>query len=123
MKLLNPIGYRQQPRFECEAYLKWIREQGCVVCGKESVAHHGIEKSRGNYASDLLAIPLCPKHHNIDEGSYHELRRRMFEERYHIDLDEVVWSMITRFCEERGLNLRNQLVEFMENKISDLVKR
>jgi hypothetical protein len=68
----------------------------CSVCGKRGVeCHHprGIEfgTAQGVKASDLLAIPLCPKHHRT--GGYgvafHEGRRAWEEkfgtQRHHIE--------------------------------------
>ncbi len=54
---------RKNQRFVSEAYLNFIREQPCVVCGsKDSQPHHTISQGRAD-GSDALAIPLCQLHH------------------------------------------------------------
>ena len=45
-------------------YLAKVRALGCCICGRDAEAHH-IRSGYGTSqrASDLEAIPLCPKHH------------------------------------------------------------
>ena len=56
-------------------YLDFVRSHPCLICGKDSVAHHesatGLSPgAMGKKCSDLLAIPLCPECHQKrhDEG-------------------------------------------------------
>lgn len=49
-------------------YLAWVRELPCKVCGNvPSEAHHirgvGHLGGVGMKATDLAAMPLCPRHH------------------------------------------------------------
>lgn len=48
-------------RYLNEDYLNYIREQKCLECGNNAEPHHW--KTRGAGGSDLLAIPLCRRHH------------------------------------------------------------
>lgn len=52
--------------YENPAYLDYIREHPCVVCGKKAVAHHESGIGTGlvgggtsKKCSDLAAVPLC----------------------------------------------------------------
>ena len=53
-------------------YLAWIRTLSCVVCQTDKyieAAHtgpHGMNQK----APDTSAIPLCGKHHQLDNDSY-----------------------------------------------------
>jgi len=56
-------------------YLQHIQSKPCLLCAKESIAHHesGVKLSPGSMGkkcSDLLAIPLCPSCHTLrhDQG-------------------------------------------------------
>ena len=42
-----------------EKYLSYIREKGCIICGKRAEPHH-YRRARRN---DYMAIPLCRMHH------------------------------------------------------------
>jgi hypothetical protein len=72
------------PRFER------LVAHGCAVCRGPAIIHHcgggsvldsGIKRGVGQKNSDDLTIPLCPHHHNGDEG-IHTLGVRTWEERY-----------------------------------------
>ena len=73
-------------------YLAWIRTLPCLVCGRAigvEAAHtgpHGI----GQKSADTSAIPLCVQHHRTGRDSYHRLGRRIFEQRYQLDIRAVV---------------------------------
>ena len=50
-------------------YLKWVREQPCVVCRSVPCDAHHIRKAgisgMGMKAPDNLVYPLCRSHHNM----------------------------------------------------------
>lgn len=50
-----------------KAYLKWIRQLPCSVCGDDTGCdpHHlkGLKQGK-NMKSDVLVIPLCRRHHD-----------------------------------------------------------
>ena len=53
-------------RIKAEAYLKWIRTQPCLVCGRWSIAHHLMHaepSAMGKKSGDNWAVPLCADHH------------------------------------------------------------
>jgi len=56
-----------------EAYLSYVRNEGCLVCGGMPVhAHHmmhaddseEMQRGMGLKNGDDLAVPLCPPHHD-----------------------------------------------------------
>ena len=65
--------YQKHKPWRNEAYLKYVREQNCVSCGKPAHidgidAHHvtgmGLGKGIGTKISDCFTLPLCRVHHN-----------------------------------------------------------
>ena len=65
------------PRIRCEAHLKWIRTQPCMICQAFATAHHltiGPEgKGRSLKAGDNWTLPLCNEHHLAGfPGSLHD---------------------------------------------------
>lgn len=80
-------------------YLKNIANKGCIVCGAPSVPHHceNILPARGLAVKhDLLAIPLCNKHHNGQLHSAH-FNSKFFEEEG-IDLEKrIIFYLIDYF--------------------------
>jgi len=48
-------------------YLKWVAEQPCIYCGKESQAHHlrvySLGAGAGKKAPDYFTLPVCYEHH------------------------------------------------------------
>ena len=59
-------------RTRSPAYLAWLHDHGCVICGLLPVqAHHltiAEPKGRGLRASDKNAVPLCRRHHDPNSG-------------------------------------------------------
>ena len=81
-------------------YLAWIRSKDCLVCGKPAVAHHceDILPSRGmSVKHDLLAVPLCPWHHNGNPFSVHEAKFDFWETEG-IDIEKrIIFYLIDYF--------------------------
>ena len=48
-------------------YLKWVSEQPCIYCGKDSPAHHlrilALGTGMGKKAPDYFTLPVCYEHH------------------------------------------------------------
>lgn len=91
-----------------DAYLAWVRERPCLVCGRAPCdPHHQAERGHGAMGlkpSDYRAVPLCggvEGHHTgrgtrEKPGSYHALSRA-FWERYGIDVEREIVRLNTTF--------------------------
>jgi len=65
------------PRFRSRTYLMHVASLGCLICGRESQAHHLIHRvghGVGLKASDDKTIPLCPVHHSELHANGNEQR-------------------------------------------------
>jgi hypothetical protein len=54
-------------RIKNSRHLIWVRQQGCLLCGGFSHAHHLMfaePSAMSKKSGDNFAVPLCPKHHN-----------------------------------------------------------
>jgi len=58
----------KQKRWYSAKYEKWVREQGCIICGQPGQVHHA--KGIGNLSGVALKAPswaamcLCQYHHD-----------------------------------------------------------
>ena len=70
--------------YRSPTYLKFVRSQGCLICGRQAEAHHVRRQYWGagiaQKPSDYVCIPLCADHHNTD------VERSLNVERVIIDL-------------------------------------
>ena len=64
---------REQTKFP--AFLRWIREQPCTICGKQSEAAHvrysDAKYKKFNSRDDKWTVPLCPGHHRLYPDAQH----------------------------------------------------
>jgi len=64
----------KQITFRNAAYLNYIREKPCCVCGGRAEAHHVRRQRWGSGTSkkphDYVAIPLCPEHHDPETEKF-----------------------------------------------------
>ena len=48
-------------------YLKWVAEQPCIYCGRDSQAHHlrimALGSGMGKKVPDYFTLPVCYEHH------------------------------------------------------------
>lgn len=71
------------PRRADEAYLRWIRDQPCAVCGAAAPsvqAHHAGLSGTGQKCADLCAVPLCDPDHDLfhdDQDGHGKLVRKI----------------------------------------------
>jgi hypothetical protein len=73
-------------------YRAFIRSLACVCCGIRcgvEAAHTG-SRGLGQKSSDLSCIPLCHKHHNDGNDSYHALGQVKFAEQWKLDIPALV---------------------------------
>lgn len=66
--LADPPAHKPRPKREVDAaYLRWVRDLPCVLCGRPAgEAHHllrGVNRGMGRKADDSEVLPLCDVHH------------------------------------------------------------
>lgn len=71
-----------------------IAEMPCLVCGRQATVHHVTASIHGGRfsRSDMLVVPLCPVHHQVQHGpreSVEALGHGGFYRTYGIDLEAV----------------------------------
>jgi len=75
---------QRAPCVEDPAYLAWVREQRCVICGTDqnieaahlrvgSIPHHKTYGAMQMKSSDKWALPLCAKHHREQHANGDEM--------------------------------------------------
>lgn len=75
---------QRRPREPDEAYLAWIRQQPCCLCGDDTTveaAHLRVgsinddkrDTGGSETSSDKWALPLCGKHHRMQHAAGDEL--------------------------------------------------
>ena len=69
-------------------YLKYIRKQGCCVCGREAVAHHVRMPGdgMGQEPPDKRTVPLCAGHH----FATHQWGDSDFQKRHGVDYQSIM---------------------------------
>ena len=75
------------------AYLRFVREHPCIVCGLPSTdAHHVKAKGAGSgQRNDYTAVPLCREHHS----QLHQYGLTKFEAVNHVNVwQDVAWLLI-----------------------------
>ena len=116
-----PAGYKRQKfakpiRARSEDYLAFVRSKHCCLCwhrggtfgwdreggsgGLAIEAAHvspaNATKGMSSKVSDWRAVPLCPLHHRHEHG-LDTLGREDWEERFDIDLNEVILNLHDEF--------------------------
>ena len=97
------VKFPKPETYRSEAYLKFVSSLPCVISGNPGPndPHHAGEGSRGMglKADDLTAIPLAHKYHQ----EIHAIGRRSFEEKYHVNLWELIAKTQAEYIRETGL--------------------
>lgn len=83
--------------FENKKYEKWIRKQGCLVCGSSEVVMHHVHHARNNC---YMGVPLCVIHHTFGEYAYHVLEHDNFEDHHRINLDWEIQKLLMKYIQE-----------------------
>ena len=98
--------YNPKPNAAEKLYHQWIREYGCLVCGKYAAAHHvthercdeGIESHSGK--DHWRMTPLCDGHHAVRLDSYHKLSSVWkFYKEHGIDLVQEAKRLLDEYSE------------------------
>jgi hypothetical protein len=78
--------YKPTPNASEKKYHVFLREKGCEVCEREPSIHHIISDGFKRISKDhLLVTPLCPEHHQGDQG-IHAIGHDAFTSLYGINL-------------------------------------
>jgi hypothetical protein len=75
---------QKQPSVGDEAYLAWVRQQRCCLCGTDqnieaahlrvgSIKHDKPHGAMQMKSSDIWALPLCTRHHRMQHAAGDEL--------------------------------------------------
>lgn len=84
-----------EPVHRSKAYLDFIRNLPCLVCGSSPCdPHHTTRGGTGLKGSDFDAISLCHKHH----VEVHSIGVRTFEERHAIGILEAVKKCLIAYA-------------------------
>lgn len=83
-----------------KAYLRFIREQGCVICKRAAEAAHIGPHSLGSKTDDMRCVSLCHRHHVAGHDSLHHLGTVKFEEIHNVDLKELQIRFLIRYLVE-----------------------
>ena len=77
------------------AYLRYIRQQPCVVCGHTLTQAHHV-KTVGSGGGDNWAIPLCISCHQM----IYLVGRDTFFERHNINIQQELFNMVAGYLKE-----------------------
>ena len=95
------------PFYRSKAFLDFVRNQPCIVCGDRAEPHHAFGKVIGKKGSDLFCVPLCRGHHNEIE----RLGLKGFEEKHPVCVMTASLTVMGRYI----INLENSLNGGNEN--------
>lgn len=88
-------------RIRNEAYLKWIREKKCVICGSPYVeASHIGTGGMGTKVTDYFVLPMCAEHHRTGKYSYHRMNMGRFSDYYGVNLYKMIAEFLIQYIEE-----------------------
>lgn len=94
---MNPNPKRSTLR--SEKYLAFIRRLPCLICNKESVAHHEPLGGAGLSikCDDSRGCPLCVKHHS----ERHQTGFKTFWDKYRIAPEMEIIRLLTDYLKEQ----------------------
>ncbi len=85
-----------------KAYLAFIAEQPCIVCGgwPVTVHHH---RTLGSPKDDTRTLPLCDPHHMIQWGpeSIEAMGKAKFQESHGVDLEAEITRLQQLYRDSR----------------------
>ena len=93
MRIKKPRTYRNK------AYLKYIRNLPCLVCGRPAVPHHVETGGTAMKCSDYRTIPLCQGCHTSSNYAIHKLGKSKFEKEFNIDINREMIKLLEDFIE------------------------
>jgi hypothetical protein len=99
---MSRLAFPKPERRELPEYLKWVRQQPCVVhrCYRKTEASHIVFNGQGRLGSkvqDTQAVAMCRMHHR----SYHIIGRDGFEQRHGLNLAQEIIDLLTDYLLSR----------------------
>ena len=102
---------KRKPGFSDPAYLAWIRQRLCLICGRRwdyhgrgpVEAHHAGDHGMAQRAPDRTAVPLCPGHHRLDRDSAHVLGKQ-FWDHHGLVRDPIIRRLNAAYDAEHSTN-------------------
>lgn len=85
----------KNPQWRSSKYLAFVRGRGCLICGREAVAHHEPMGGAGisTKAPDSHALSLCVKHH----AERHQTGFKTFWDKYRIAPEMEIIRLLTEY--------------------------
>lgn len=84
----------KSPPYRSEKYLQFIREQPCIICGKNPCdPHHTSKAGIGIKGPDLEAVPNCYSHHH----EVHLIGRFTFQQKYNVDFKDAIIRLLSLY--------------------------
>jgi hypothetical protein len=87
------LAFPKPMRLQDRGYLRWIRQQPCLIDHVQADAHHVDVGGVGTKGSDYRTLPLCRRCHR----EAHTLGRRRFEERHRLDMREEIIRLLETY--------------------------
>jgi hypothetical protein len=86
------LAFPKPVRLQDRGYLRWIRQQPCLIDHVQADAHHVDCGGVGTKGSDYRTVPLCRKHHRECHSS-----RERFEDRYRLSLELEIIRLLETY--------------------------
>lgn len=123
-------------------YLKWLRNQNCVIAGRQAhVAHHvnlGTNSGKGIKASDYFCLPLLNEFHTTGLWAVHGIGEATFLKTFKLELHTLFIYYLKNFlkeehsfhqelneqeCELKKINLLIAAIEERTNRTAKVVTK
>ena len=117
-------------------YLKWLREQKCVVSGKKAqCAHHirlGTNGGSSLKPSDYFCIPLINSYHTTGSDALHIIGEDTFLKKFNLNKTELFIYYLSKYLMEKydykykevdSDHILKELIDFANSKIITNTKR
>lgn len=74
-----------------KAYLRYVREQPCIISSQKAEPHHTVSVGAGG--SDYLSVPLS----HILHVECHAIGKDTFQEKYGVSFDKEIIRLLTNY--------------------------
>ena len=97
--------FRPDPKpitWKSAKYLKFVRNQPCIICGWKAEVHHWKEKGYGGVGmkpDDFFSLPLCRLHHT----SVHHHGKETFLKNHNIDIYKELFKILSEYIKQTDL--------------------
>ena len=80
--------------FRSERYLKFIRQQPCLISGSSPcVPHHTSKSGVSLKGSDYETVPLIPELHS----ELHAIGQKTFQEKHNVDFSACITRLLSEY--------------------------